>query len=92
MTTITYLIDELTTMFIVLLKNVGPQGVLTTTNEVASLMLEHAVLIGDMDQLIVALALLVTNVGKVRITFLAVFANETRVIILTEKKISYLPM
>lgn len=85
MTTISYLIDELTTMVIVLLKDVGPQGILTTTNEVAGLMLEHAVLVGDVDQFIVALALFVTDVGKVRITFLAVFANETRVIILTKK-------
>lgn len=47
-------------------------------------MLEHAVLIGDVDQFIVALALLVTNVGKIRITFLTVFANETRIVVLSK--------
>lgn len=55
-------------------------------NKVTCLVLEHGVLICNVDELIVALSLLVTNVCKVRISLFAVFTNETRIIVLNEGK------
>jgi hypothetical protein len=55
-------------------------------NKVTCLVLEHGVLIGNVDEFIVALSLLVTDVCEIRISLFAVFTNETRIIVLNNGK------
>ena len=77
-TVTTYLIDELSTMDIIGNKNLRPELELTTLDEVTGLLLEHGVLIGDRDELFIAEALRVRNVGEIRISSLAKLANNKR--------------
>lgn len=51
-------------------------------NQITCLVLEHGVLICDVDKFIVTLSLLVTNISEVRISLLAVLSNEARIIVL----------
>jgi hypothetical protein len=81
-----YLINELATVSVALLQNVLPQSGISSMNQVASLVLEHGVFVCDVDQLIVTLSLLVTNEGEVRISLLAVLANEARIVVLSGSK------
>ncbi len=72
---VTYLVDKLATMNVVADKNLGPQLWLTTLDEITSLLLEHRVLVGDSNELVVAEALCVCNVGKVGVTLLTELSN-----------------
>ena len=56
-------------------QNLRPKIQLTTLDKVAGLMLEHAVLVGNGDEFLITEALSIRNVGKVRVTFLAVLAD-----------------
>lgn len=67
-------------MSIVRDENLGPKFGLTTLNQVASLLLEHRVLVGDSDEFIVAEALGVCDIRKVRISGLAEFTNNKRLV------------
>ena len=70
------LVDELTAVSVVGTKDLSPEVELTTADEVASLLLEHRVLVRDVDELIVAEALSVRNVREVRVASLAELANN----------------
>ena len=70
------LVDELTAVSVVGTKDLSPEVELTTAHEVASLLLEHRVLVRDVDELIVAEALSVRNVREVRVASLAELANN----------------
>ena len=72
----TNLVDELATVNVVVNKDLGPKLRLATLYEVPSLLLEHRVIIGDGNQLIVTEALSICNVRKVRIASLAELANN----------------
>lgn len=61
-------------------ENLGPEFEASSLDEVASLVLEHRVVIGDGDELIVAEALGVGDVGEVRVALLAVPADDERVV------------
>jgi hypothetical protein len=54
----------------------GPEIGLTTFDEVAGLLFEHRIVVGDSNELVIAKAFGVGNVGKVRIPSLAEFANN----------------
>lgn len=81
-----YLINQLSTVAVALLQNVLPQSSIASMNKVTCLVLEHGVLIGNVDEFIVALSLLVTDVCEIRISLFAVFTNETRIIVLNNGK------
>ena len=70
------LVDELTAVSVVGTKDLSPEVELTTADEVASLLLEHRILVRDVDELIVAEALSVRNVREVRVASLAELANN----------------
>jgi hypothetical protein len=61
-------------------EDLGPEVDVTTLDEVASLVLVHLVLVGDVDELVIAEALGVGNVGEVRVALLAVLADNQRVV------------
>lgn len=75
-----YLINELTSVDVVRNENLSPKVELTTFHEVASLLLEHRVVVRNRNQLIVAEALRVRNICEVRIALLTVFANHERLV------------
>jgi hypothetical protein len=77
-----YLINQLSTIAVALLQNVLPQSGISSMDKIACLMLEHGVFIGNVNELIVTLSLLVTDVCEIRISLFAVFTNETRIIVL----------
>ena len=72
------LVDELTTVHVVGTEDLGPQIRLTTADEVARLLLEHRILVRDMDELVITEALRVCDVGQVGIAGLAEFADNER--------------
>ena len=72
----THLVDELTAMDVVRDENLRPKLRLAALDEVTSLLLEHRVLVRDVDELIVAEALSVRNVREVRVASLAELANN----------------
>lgn len=77
-----YLVNELSTVGVAFLQNVLPQCRVSSMNQITCLVLEHGVLICDVDKFIVTLSLLVTNISEVRISLLAVLSNEARIIVL----------
>ena len=75
-----YLVDQSATMDVVWLKNLSPKISLTPLDKVPRLLLEHRVLIGDRNELVITEALCVRNVGKVWIPLLAEFADDQRLV------------
>ena len=67
-------------MDIVRNENLRPKVELTTFHKVTSLLLEHSIIVRDRDQLLVAEALSVCDISKVRIALLAVLANHERLV------------
>lgn len=67
-------------MHIILSKHGRPQLELSPFNQVASLMLEHRVLICDGNELLIAEAFCICNISKVRISLFAVFADNERIV------------
>ena len=65
-------------MDVVSLQHLRPKLELAPLDEVASLLLEHRVVIGDGDELIVAEALRVCNVRQVRIPGFTEFTDNKR--------------
>jgi hypothetical protein len=57
-------------------KDLGPQLHSTAFDKVARLMLEHRVIVRDLNELIVAEALRVRDERKVGVSFLAVLSNN----------------
>ena len=83
---ITNLVNELTAMNVIGLENLCPEFKLTALNKVPSLLLEHRVVIGDADELLVAESLGVRDVRKVRVARFAEFTNNERLVELTHKR------
>ena len=75
-----YLVDELTAVDVVSLEHLCPELKLAPLDEVPSLLLEHRVVIGDADELLVAEALGVRDVRKVRVARLAEFTDNERLV------------
>ena len=61
-------------------ENLGPKLWLTTLDEITSLLLEHRVLVGDGNELIIAEALSVCNVSQIRVALLAELSNNKRLV------------
>lgn len=78
-----YLVDKLTTMNILGNKDLCPKLWLSTFNQVTSLLLEHGVVVGNDNKLIVAEPFRIRNVGQVRVSRLAELSNYQRFIQLT---------
>ena len=76
----THLVNELATMDIVWHKDLCPKLKLTTLYQVPSLLLEHRVLIGNVDKFFVAEALCVSDICQVRIPRLAKLSNNKRLV------------
>lgn len=75
-----YLVDKLTTMNIVANKDLRPKLWLSAFNQVTSLLLEHGVVVGDSNELIVAEPFSICNIGQVRVSRLAELSNYQRFI------------
>lgn len=75
-----YLVDKLTTMNIVANKDLRPKLWLSAFNQVTSLLLEHGVVVGDSNELIVAEPFSIRNIGQVRVSRLAELSNYQRFI------------
>ena len=73
-----HLIDQSAAMGVVWLKDLTPKIRLTPLDKVPRLLLEHRVLVGDRNKLVVTEALCVRNVGEVRIPLLAEFTDDQR--------------
>ena len=82
------LVDELTAVSVVGTKDLSPEVELTTADEVASLLLEHRVLVGDLDELLIAEALSVCDVGQVRVPGFAELSDHKRLVQLERKYVS----
>lgn len=61
-------------------KDLRPEFGLPPSNEIPSLLLEHRVLIGDRDELVVAEALRIGDVRKIGVTLLAELADYQRLV------------
>lgn len=75
-----HLVDQGTTVDVVRLKDLSPKIRLTPLDEVPRLLLEHRVLIGDRNKLVITEALCVRNVGEVWIPLLAEFTDDQRLV------------
>ena len=58
----------------------SPKLKLTTLDKIPRLLLEHRVLVGDGDELIIAEALSVCNVSQIRVALLAELSNNKRLV------------
>lgn len=67
-------------MRVVRAEDLGPEFEPAAPDEVARLVLEHLIVVGDEDELVVAEALGVGDVGEVRVALLAVLADDERVV------------
>ena len=65
-------------MHIIPNKDLGPQVRLTAFNQIPSLLLEHRVVVGDANELVIAETLSISNVCEIRISSLAEFAHNQR--------------
>lgn len=63
-------------MHIVVYKNLSPEVKLAPLNQVTRLLLEHGVLVSDGDELLIAEALCVRDIRKVRVSLLTVFTDN----------------
>jgi hypothetical protein len=54
----------------------GPKLESTSLDEVTSLVLEHGVVVGNRDQLVIAEAFGICDICKIRVPLLAVFADD----------------
>lgn len=75
-----HLIDELTAVCVVLHEDLRPEFRLTTFDKITGLLLEHRVVVGDRNKLVVAEAFGISDVGQIGITGLAELANNQRFI------------
>lgn len=72
---VTNLVDQLATMDVVTNKDLGPQLRLATLDEITSLLLEHGILVGDSNELVIAEAFSVCDVSQVGVSLLAELSN-----------------
>ena len=71
-----YLIYELTAVNVVANEDLGPQLRLATFDEIAGLLLEHRVVVGDSNKLIVAESFGVRDVRQVRVPCFAELSDD----------------
>lgn len=76
----THLVNELSSVVIAWRQDLRPKFQTTTLDEIACLVLEHRIVVGDGDELIVAEALGIGNVGEVRVTLFTVLADHKRLV------------
>ena len=76
----TNLVDQGTTMEIVLDKNLRPEIKFTTLHKIARLLLEHRILIGDRNQFLVTETFGIRDIRQVRITSLTETTNNKRIV------------
>ena len=69
-------------MHVVVRENILPDLGVGAVEQVARLGSEHGVFIGDRDEFQVVLALLICDEGQVRVTLLAVLANDQSIILI----------
>ena len=74
------LVNKLTAMDVVRNENHGPKLKLTAFDKVASLLLEHGIVVRDSDELFVAETFGVCDIREVRIALLAVLSDNKRLI------------
>ena len=72
-------------MDVVASENLRPKLGLTTLDEVSSLLFEHGILVRDGNELLIAEALCIRDVRKIRVAFLAEFADDQRLVELRKK-------
>lgn len=82
----TNLIHELTLVNVLRVEDLGPEFEASSLDEVASLVLEHRVIVGDGNELLIAEALGVGDVGEVRVALLAVLADDQRIVDLQKRR------
>jgi len=79
-----YLVNESATVGVLRNENLSPKIRLTTFDEVTGLLLEHRVIVGNGNQLIVTETFSISNICKVRISCFAEFTNNQRFVKLFE--------
>jgi hypothetical protein len=86
------LVDEGALVEVVVVENLRPEFEPSPLDEVTSLVLEHLVVVGDGDELVVAEAFGVGDVGEVRVALLAVLSDDERVVdvVLLEERLRVL--
>ena len=72
------LINESAAVKIIRDQNLLPQFNATALHKVSRLLFEHRVLVGNVDQLVIAEALSICDIRQIRVSFLAVFSNNKR--------------
>ena len=75
-----YLVNKLMMMNILRDKDLYPKLLLSSFNQVMSLLLEHGVVVGNDDKLVVAEPFSIHNVGQVRVLRLTELSNYQRFI------------
>lgn len=71
-----YLVNQLTTVDIFRYENLSPKVRSAALDQITGLLLVHRIVVRDCDKLIVTESLGIGDVCKVRVAFLAVFANN----------------
>lgn len=74
------LVDKGTAVDRLGIEDLCPEVNVASLNEVSSLMFVHLVLVGDIDELVVTEALGISNIGEIRISLLAVLADNSGVV------------
>mmetsp|Transcript_37454 Transcript_37454/g.84891 ORF Transcript_37454/g.84891 Transcript_37454/m.84891 type:complete len:394 (+) Transcript_37454:1675-2856(+) len=74
-------VDALAAVLVALNEHGGPEVLVLPLDKVASLLLEEAVAVSHVDQLLVALSALVRDEGEVGVALLAVGADDGRVVV-----------
>ena len=74
------MVDKLASVDILRNEHLGPEIKLTALHKVTRLLLEHRVLIGNVDKFFVAEALCVSDICQVRIPRLAKLSNNKRLV------------
>jgi len=71
-----YLIDELAAMEVVGNKNLGPQLWLATFDKITRLLLEHRVVVGDSNELVVTETFGIRNIRQIGVSGLAELSDN----------------
>jgi hypothetical protein len=71
-------------MYIVTNENLGPKVWLAALDEIMRLLLEHGIIVGNSDELIIAKTLHICSINKIRITHFIGFSNNWRLVELYE--------
>jgi len=72
----TNLVGQLTPVVVVWIENLSPEFQSPSFDEMPSLLLEHRVVVGHRDELLIAEAFCICNIGQRRIALLAVLSDD----------------